>query len=471
MGTEIILQQTKKNMTRKIKNKISVSPCIIAMIIAMASCITNPQEILDEKIYELTIDNRLSEDECHELDSLFTAWNPSYGLSNTDPDSKKKNVTNNKIRYINELLGKELKSNYYEELIKEKPITLKTANIYIDNSSSMMGYYKANNANDFIDPIFKLMGLYPENKVTTNCYYFKDGGNNVTAFIQIEKDSLGQMISQKKLQESAGSPFGDIIKNIVNKSNAETISFFITDGIMSGTNQQIHSNSSYNKNCRGDLQNVVKQALLSKDGYAVAVYKFNAQFNGIYYYYDNSNTNINNGPRPFYVFAIGTRKIVSEFNDKVKNGEINSFKPVDKAIFGISDHEISIKESANQKDGYTKIVVNLKDFPDKLRSNCKILLKGISGTFEDVTDKANGNGLLEIDNKDLRDRGNEIKVEIENKMPNWCSSVNCDDDKIVNINNKTFNFKYLIEGIMEGVGEKTKYIETFEFKRYTVEEI
>ena len=100
------------------------------------------------------------------------------------------------------------------------------------------------------------------------------------------------------------------------------INFYLTDGIMSGSDAQIGEDSKYNKIHAQDLQNQVREVLVGKDSIGVSVYQFSSQFVGEYWAYDNSHSSLN-CMRYFYVMAIGSRAALSNFKYKIDSINAN----------------------------------------------------------------------------------------------------------------------------------------------------
>lgn len=191
------------------------------------------------------------------------------------------------------------------------------ATIYFDNSASMKGYADANQ-NAYIDVLSDLRGFYPN----TNAII---GGEDIPGDKLIDRIILHQIDYSKESLlyhdiERIASQAQKDIKN--SKKKLLPINFYLTDGIMSGSDDQIRKFPEYNKIHAQDLQNQIRKVLVGKDSIGVSVYQFSSQFVGEYWAYDNSHSSLN-CMRYFYVMAIGSRAALSNFKYKIDSINAN----------------------------------------------------------------------------------------------------------------------------------------------------
>ena len=191
------------------------------------------------------------------------------------------------------------------------------ATIYFDNSASMKGYADANQ-NAYIDVLSDLRGFYPN----TNAII---GGEDIPGDKLIDRIILHQIVYSKESLlyhdiERIASQAQKDIKN--SKKKLLPINFYLTDGIMSGSDDQIRKFPEYNKIHAQDLQNQIRKVLVGKDSIGVSVYQFSSQFVGEYWAYDNSHSSLN-CMRYFYVMAIGSRAALSNFKYKIDSINAN----------------------------------------------------------------------------------------------------------------------------------------------------
>ena len=351
--------------------------------------------------------------------------------------------------------------------------TVPLVNVYMENSGSMQGY-NSNNCNDFTSVISELVSVY--GRKNTRGYFYSDGLSEAT-----EADIFADKIAGKKVIYGKSSPLHVIINSIINKNSS--ISFLVTDGIMSGTDEQINKNSLYNKNYREELQHSLSDKLKDKQ-LASSIYQFESNFDGTYYCYDNSKINLKGKKRPFYIIAIGKKEYVNDFKKKIADGKLPDFKPLQQVHFGLIDYPYNVPLSAGifgKRDSST-ITVNVSqirkrgfEIDGKRYLDLSICIPDSmpphiieeSYILNNLIAKFNGspiaNELISF-NKDSRTihiyihqkdilKNNAFECSLKYKLPNWCITCSSSDDKNIaeSLLPTTFNLEYLIKGIQYGI--------------------
>lgn len=364
--------------------------------------------------------------------------------------------------------------------VKVKPVKVK---VYIDNSSSMKGYFNSSNSSPIIEVLseIKLFFVKMDNNIQG---YYVDKQNN---FANYSLDSLTADLTKKKLRNYQDSYqldqlIGRMVNEIKNDNKNKIISFLITDGIPSGSNEDInHSiNRSFNKQSASALQSLVACKFYGTNNIAVSVYQFMSGFNGRYWCYNNDTVPLNLSNKPFYVIAIGDRDLVYEFAEKEAEG-LQKFKSNNKVHFGGVDktkikfsHQDVSRSQFDDKDKIHIISnISLDGLPyfarnDKfLEKNCTLKINGQElkyGKWKVPTGRS-----IEIPMDVEIESTYKIYIHITNTTPSWVDTYTCLDDteKGIDLSKKTFNLKYLVEGLKYGVtgsqGDETLYEHDFVF--------
>lgn len=371
-----------------------------------------------------------------------------------------------------------------------KSVTIITPYIYMENSASMKGY-NDKDCNGFTSVLSELVGIYGRDKTKT--FFYSDGLSQ-----SYSADKFADMIASKQVKYGKSSPLHLIIDSIINKKNS--LNFLITDGIMSGSDEQIRRNSKYNIYYREELQNNLADKLRNQ-GLAISVYQFESFFNGTYYCYDNTKVQLSKN-RPFYVIAIGQKEQVKDFKDKVEKG-MAYFKPKNDVHLGFIDamaikvyaanqgevndkvievdmtqirkngKKISESESNEKEKSYLDLSIPLpEELPKYMKTN-EYLKENLSLIFNDekISDK-----LFYYNEKDqvihayihpyniLKE--NNFHSVLKYSLPKWCTKDSSLDDK--NIKSEmfptTFNLSYFIMGLQMGVEPNAKEIWNVEYK-------
>lgn len=364
--------------------------------------------------------------------------------------------------------------------VKAKPVKVK---VYIDNSSSMEGYFNSPNSSPIIEVLSEIQLFFVKMDNNIQGYYVDKQKN----FANYSLDSLTADLTKKKLRNYQDSYqldqlIGRMVNEIKKDNDNKIISFLITDGISSGSNEEInHSiNRSFNKQSASLLQSRIACKFYGTNNIAVSVYQFMSGFKGRYWYYNNDNEPMNLSQKPFYVIAIGDRDLVYEFAKKEAEG-LQKFKSNNKVHFGgvdktkikFSHQDVSLSQFDSEDKIHIISNISLDGLPyfarnDKfLEKKCTLKINGQElkyGKWKVPTGRS-----IEIPMDVEIESTYKIYIHITNTTPSWVDTYTCLDDteKGIDLSKKTFNLKYLVEGLKYGVtgsqGDETLYEHEFVF--------
>ena len=368
-------------------------------------------------------------------------------------------------------------------------------NLYIDNSSSMKGYFESKNLSPLITVLSGIQQYFSGSNI--NGYYIEKESIKEYPFDQLTTD-----LSSKKLSGySDAIQLDGLIKKIAiqykNEShNSNVIDFIITDGIPSGSNDEVNpkkengeviikdpNNRTFNIDYASTLQSRIANALSGIKDIAASVYQFQSGFNGDYWFFNNTKEYKNWDLRPFYVLVIGNKDMVMKFAESENKG-LEFFNTNNKVHFGSVD-EKAIKLSgpfkkgtivdpdefkeAEEEDGYKGYIVirpqlSLAGLPyfarnsSYIQKNAKITLDGKDVPFVDKDAMEEGyrieGGMLTFQFKVEQLKKYRLKIGIKNTTPSWVDESTCLNDKSVSdliLKSRTFNLKYLVEGLKNGI--------------------
>lgn len=203
-----------------------------------------------------------------------------------------------------------------EAFVEQKPVaaldTGIVATIYFDNSFSMKGYADANDNNVYLDVLSDLRAFYPGTVARVDEEEIP--GNELIDRIRRHQITYTQ---ESLLYEDLKMIAADAQQALCDTLNPpQRLNFYITDGIMSGSDEDIKIDREHNKIHAQDLQNQIKDALKGNDKIGISVYQFKSPFVGTYWAYDNSKQELKGTQRYFYVIAMGSREALAGFKCK-----------------------------------------------------------------------------------------------------------------------------------------------------------
>jgi len=381
-----------------------------------------------------------------------------------------------------------------------KTIEINNINFFLDKTESMQGYLNgsAGFANDFpnilVDIQYKINNGRP-----IRIYYASD---SIEKYKKNTED-FNNEISTTKVANSDGYPIYKIFEKIIYYTGKDDISIFVSDCILSFSNNEIRKNPEISRQKIGDLRSTINATFekAKTKNICASVFGFNSKFYGKYYYYDNTWKDFEKKgiTRPYYVWVIGNKdlvkkfdsclNVISSFNPGLKQINFGIFeKPTQdyKILFnygkegewtaennGISDAKINLGKG---KSITFAIAVDLSNLPvyateEHFLRNCfqknekdakyTLAVKKISSTDitkalpNEKTALQNNTHIITINVSDLIPSQGLISFEIpaqyDTSYYEW-STMNDKDPN--NFEGKTFAFKHLIDGINDAYQNK-----------------
>ena len=378
-----------------------------------------------------------------------------------------------------------------EETVPEKQVG--KVNFFMETSASMAGYF--NGPTEFVKDIPNFLvdieGRELGGKGPLKIYYVAD---SLTLYKKTTQDFIRD-ISTTRVANEKSSEMHKILEMIASKTDSSDISIFVSDCILSYPDNVIKTNPEINKQkAPGELKALVKDTFLKlkRQGISASLYGFSSAFFGNYYTYQNAKLKLNGEQRPYYLWVIGNKELVTKFNKQLSG--INNFKPVIDLNFGlfektiedyqtfftyeregkweVKDKGIANLEASKKKPSSFAIAVDLAALPNSI-SAPDYLTKHLKTSSENLDFRIK-NILLtkDLDKSKLKPREKEylesnthvIVIEVSDiykdnakidlKLPlvydnTYKEMSTMDDRNPDSIPGKTFAFEHLIDGVRE----------------------
>lgn len=384
---------------------------------------------------------------------------------------------------------------------KTKPISepkvkeISKVNFFLETSASMKGYLSG--SSDFVKFIPNLLvdieGRVNFLKKPLNINFIN--GDSVQHYKGSTADFIHD-ISTTQVATAKSSQMHNIFEMVTNATDSNDISLLVSDCILSYTDEEIKKRPTINiEKADGELKAFIKQAFLKMKAKNICanVYGFNSTFFGTYYSYDNTKFLIKgNVNRPFYLWIVGNKELVSKFCNTLQ--EFPDFKHQLAISFGMFEYPISnynllfktgkegswsydnnnLKETSITKNKAIRfsIAVNFNKLPpyakdiNYLKANFKLAKTNMEAKILDIK-KASEIDFSKAAPKEksiIQDATHIISFEVTDlyqtqgtlglNLPllydtgykNW-STMN--DKSISLIENKTFAFEHLVNGVKE----------------------
>jgi len=370
-------------------------------------------------------------------------------------------------------------------------------NFFMETSGSMAGYLQG--STDFRKRIPNLLvnieGKIDSGKLKLRNYYIAD---SIVPFNGTTQQFINA-ISVEHPTKSKSSEMHRIFEMIAQHTDSNDISIFVSDCILSYPDAVLRQKGNENinrDNAEGELKATMTKSFLDLKQHkhmCAMVYGFNSNFVGNYYTYQNKVIPIKGDvSRPYYMWVIGNRELLSHFNSQlndleslqpytmamdfglfgepVKNGNIlfNYLREGDWAISddGLKDVSASAKKPCvfalaadlSSLPAYAKDTTYLRQHLEKQSDNLdysieKILLaKNIDiGKLKksEIVGVQKGTHVFVLRINNVYQSGNvSLHLPLQYDTSYRALSI-MDDSKVTDISGKTFALQHLIDGVRE----------------------
>lgn len=376
----------------------------------------------------------------------------------------------------------------------ESPKRPESSIFIMDISVSMKGYFGSGDSR-LLGVVRSYLNIATSEPVIH--WYGKSETEGIT-----RKDFLN--ITQNSIDWSHESDIKSMLQSMVEHSNDYDICLLLTDGILSGSNEQIRKSyrGKYNIEKKEWMSEEIKTIFDRNDSLSAIVIRYIAGFNGTYSCYNNESKFLTNKERPYYIIAVGKWKYVKYIEEQLKSeggdvldkpydfyvmfGDEQTYKNAkfsyNSGIKGIHDDCMIIERNV-KTEGDVVLSANIKDLPyymhdvEYWNKNLKLSVHQDNHSERALThddydvylDTVSAKQIvckLSIKARNLVGRSLVLKLEYES--PSWIKEYNDDDDLDILSNSKemlrTFNLKYLIDGFKGLQNEKYVICQIIKFK-------
>lgn len=370
-------------------------------------------------------------------------------------------------------------------------------NVFLENSASMDGYVKG--VTEFETSIYNLLGDFKISGLcdSLNLSYINksipyEKKNALALDIQDFIEKLEPSTFRQRGGDRSTSDLKNILNTVLQNVNENNAAVLISDFVFSPGSK---NNAQEYLNNQGVGIKIDFAEKLKTFDLSVVIIQLQSYFNGSYY--DKTDKPISlTCKRPYYIWIIGSTKHISEILtnkmlDNIKGGyqnrlviqplEENANKPIFKILSRPRIGEFELESLAQgiitgataSKENKTKgifgfsLAVNFsKSVQEPIffldTANYFLSDKGYSLKSEIIGDKnepalSGFSHILKLQTNDLKDK--TLTIDVLGKVPSWVySSTSLDDSRISNDDSekqKTFGFKYLVEGVCDAFYPKS----------------
>ena len=199
-----------------------------------------------------------------------------------------------------------------ETLQKTKNVHLK---VYVENSGSMDGYMCP--GSNLKDAVFDYVSDLSKMANTCSYYYI----NSKIIPCNMPLNSYIQNLTPQSFAKAGGNrahtDLRNMIDTILHNQDKNTVSIFVSDCILDIPENAI----DFFGNCQVSIKNSFNAVLKQNPNLGVQIMKMDSKFDGYWYCSHNSEL-LHNVKRPYYIWVIGDKYTLADFNKKAPVNDI-----------------------------------------------------------------------------------------------------------------------------------------------------
>jgi hypothetical protein len=473
----------------------------------LSSCSDDPAQVLDKKInVAIRSGNNIDEKEWNDLTKYITDNKAEFADFMEGETVGTKKLTDYILAFSQEhRRGEQSDPEIFNPKEAAENSIKPKVKVFIENSGSMDGYVRG--IKDFEIVVGKLLVLCKD-------YCSQNSKNNFDVFFINKKVYPAPEIKEltdfaRALEPNQNSPYNkgdrsesilnDVLRNIIDSTNENSISILVSDCIYS---------LEPTKDTKGSLgyqQNGTMEVFLNKFrqnsnlNFTTCIYKMESDYEGNYFPYDynpklKNSINLYNNQvkRPYYIWVIGESKKINDFNSKInfaglkgfehsyilsnfikekqpyftvlkETNIVGSFKPTDrsaKEVKSICDVEFtdgtlqfSIAIDLGNIPVDPSYLTNPKNYivPDGFVVKSIDTINRSKLTLRDMVtvEKTTATHFVTVTTTS-KFTAQDLTLALSNKMPTWVEQSNSVDDRNVKDEiDKTFGLSYLVQGVSD----------------------
>lgn len=380
----------------------------------------------------------------------------------------------NKIRLTSVFLLLLLFTSCGNKLLTIKPddsesLSLEKAklNVFIENSGSMDGFVIP--GSEFKSDLYSYVSAAASKVNSTNYYYI----NSDVIPIRTAGNAFFQNLSAGAFKNGGGnrrdSELVQMIGRALSMQNDSTITIFASDCIL---DPQPGNANDYFGLRQTDMRNVIQKYLNSHNDFGIIIYCLSSSFNGYLYPVGQSPMKCNT-PRPYYVWVMGSSKLIGQLNKVVSSNLFRSGVKYEASFVNCKNLPFTASEPFNET---TNKKLELKDskkqFYLKVNFSPSLLSDDVIMDTKNYKQHHPAIKLISVEKINDKNYTHQLTVSYHsrtpdgfyldlNKKPDWLDKMNDDTGNQIHT---TCGIKYMINGVADAFSEVKPLQIDFEIK-------
>lgn len=349
--------------------------------------------------------------------------------------------------------------------------------VFIENSGSMDGYMC--DGSQLKDAIFDYVSDLNRYTHKTELFYINSQiipyQGNITSYIK----TLNPASFQQAGGNRSNTDLGEIIDQVLQTVNDTTVSIFVSDCIL---DLPASDSKRFLTNCQILIKSAVINTQKRVPDLGVEILKLSSDFNGKYFYQDNSYEILTDVKRPYYIWIFGNKNYLAKLNSEVPLSLLDNYGLEGVVVF--SNQSAVPFEISSQGTGQTITASNGK-YNVRIKADMRATLQPDAAVRDYSNYSFNSSAIKISDIKPIVDKHSNFTHYIdfsipsnthivqENlifntpEIPSWVGASNDITGKEITQNlEKTTGIQSLIQGVADAYkGETTASKMKFNVKK------
>lgn len=347
---------------------------------------------------------------------------------------------------------------------RQQPASSYRLNVYIENSGSMEGYMNA--GSEFRDVLYDYISTLDGESDTTALHFINSEicGYRGDAFDYLTKSAFINTGKNRTYSDMA-----DMMGMMMKRMNDATVSVFVSDCLLT---VPYGASDKFMVNTQTKLKNIFHKYRNRHPDFAVCIYKFLSDFDGVYY---GSKGSLRlHAKRPYYMWVMGPCKILAKIRTTYPNSAFKHGVEEYAAFTGTAKVPCTIAQGAGDGTSATLRVATGDFYQVQLKANLSETLqeedyltaRGNYKTFnpsiqiENITKIAAKGDFTHLIDLSVNKHVNSASgfLTLNTLTPSWIEKSNDNyGDNVKGNLNKTFGIKYIIGGVSDAFKDTDAY--------------
>lgn len=203
----------------------------------------------------------------------------------------------------------------YDEIAPVKSYRPSKVKLYIENSGSMDGYMFP--GSELKDAVYSYVSGLSTHSDTTELYFVNTDVYQVNAPLNNVIYTMSPATFHSSPGNKANTDIADIFGKVLSQIEANSVSILVTDAIL----DLPAGSTAFFRTKQTQIKSIFENYLKTNPDFAIEIFRMSSKYNGKYYYTGGS-VPLTDQQRPYYMFVLGSKQVLSASNGIISKSQI-----------------------------------------------------------------------------------------------------------------------------------------------------